>query len=245
VVAEAARRGIPLPNAHDVREVPGIGMAGVLDGVTWRLRSGGAGVVQLLDAQGRLHGEIRLDDGVRSDARRTVAALRERGLNVVLVSGDHHVVAERMAWAAGIAEIVAPMTPAAKAEWVQDRRAGGSGVLFAGDGLNDGPALATADVGIAMASGAASSVLVADGVVSSTSLAPILAGFRAARACRAIIRTNLRRSLVYNVAAVAAAAAGLVNPLVAAVLMPLSSGLVIWGAFRVERMVRAEEGNAT
>jgi P-type Cu2+ transporter len=245
VVAEAARRGIPLPNAHDVREVPGIGMAGVLDGVTWRLRSGGAGVVQLLDAQGRQHGEIRLDDGVRSDARRTVAALRQRGLAVVLVSGDHHVVAERMAWAAGIDEIIAPMTPAAKAEWVQDRRAGGRGVLFAGDGLNDGPALATADVGIAMASGAASSVLVADGVVSSTSLAPILAGFRAARACRVIIRTNLRRSLVYNVAAVAAAAGGLVNPLVAAVLMPLSSGLVIWGAFRVERIVRAEEGTAT
>jgi P-type Cu2+ transporter len=245
VVAEAARRGIPLPNAYDVREVPGIGMEGVLDGVTWRLRSGGAGVVFLLDAHGRAHGEIRLDDGVRSDSRTTVAALRERGLAVVLLSGDHHVVAERMAWAAGIDEMVAPMTPDAKADWVRNRRAGGRGVLFAGDGLNDGPALASADVGVAMASGAASSVLVADGVISSASIAPLLAGFRAARACRAIIRTNLRRSLVYNVAAVTAAAAGLVNPLVAAILMPLSSGLVIWGAFRVERMVRAEEGNAT
>jgi P-type Cu2+ transporter len=245
VVREAARRGIPLPNAYDVREVPGVGIEGTLDGETWRLRSGGAGTVRLLDGQGRAHGVIRLDDGVRADARRTVAALRDRGLDVVLLSGDHHVVAERMAWAAGIDEVIAPMTPDAKAAWVRSRREAGRGVLFAGDGLNDGPALASADVGIAMASGAASSVLVADGVISARTLAPILAGFRAARACRAIIRSNLRRSLVYNVAAVAAAAAGLVNPLVAAVLMPLSSGLVIWGAFRVERLVRAEEGSPT
>jgi P-type Cu2+ transporter len=92
-----------------------------------------------------------------------------------------------------------------------------------------------------MANGAASSVLVADGVISSAALAPLLAGFRAARACRTIIHGNLRRSLVYNVLAVGAAAAGFINPLIAAVLMPLSSGIVIYGAYRVEQIVRAEE----
>jgi P-type Cu2+ transporter len=96
-----------------------------------------------------------------------------------------------------------------------------------------------------MANGAASSVLVADGVISAAALRPILAGFRAARACRTVIEGNLRRSLIYNVAAVTAAAAGLINPLIAAVLMPLSSGIVIYGAYRVERMVAAEEEAAT
>jgi P-type Cu2+ transporter len=244
IVAETARRGIPLPQAFDVVEQAGVGMEGSVDGTRWRLRSGGAGIVQLDYADGRTRGTIRLSDGVRDDARRTVDALRARGLRVVLLSGDHEDVARRMAAAAGIGEVGAGVSPGGKADWVRARRDEGSRVLFAGDGLNDGPALAVADVGVAMAKGAASSVLVADGVISSAGLTPLVGGFRAARACRAVIRTNLRRSLIYNVAAVGAAVAGLVNPLVAAVLMPLSSGLVIWGAFRVERMVRAEEGAA-
>jgi cation transport ATPase len=110
--------------------------------------------------------------------------------------------------------------------------------------VNDGPALAAADVSIAMASGAASSVLVADGVISTRSLMPILAGRRAARACLRAIRANQRRSIIYNVAAVTAAAFGLMNPLIAAVLMPLSSGVVIWGSTRVETHVRRMETSA-
>jgi cation transport ATPase len=245
IVAETARRGIPLPQAHDVTETPGIGMEGVVDDVRWRLRSGGAGVVHLQSVDGGARGEIRLSDGVRADARDTIAMLRASGRKVVLLTGDHRAVALRMAAAAGIGHVVAEVTPDAKAAWVTARHEEGSSVLFAGDGLNDGPALAAADVGVAMASGAASSVLVADGVISSAALTPLLAGFRAARACRTIIRRNLRRSITYNVVAVGAAAAGFVNPLVAAVLMPLSSGLVIWGASRVEGMVRTEEGAAT
>jgi P-type Cu2+ transporter len=241
VVAEAARRGIPLPQAHDVHEEAGAGIEGVVDGRRWRLVSGGPGVVRLLDGAGAGAGELRLSDAVRADSRATVAALRASGLDVVLLSGDHPATAATMARAAGIDNVVAGITPDAKRAWIETRRAAGHTVLFAGDGLNDGPALAAADVGVAMANGAASSVLVADGVISAAALAPVLAGFRAARACRRIINGNLRRSLIYNVLAVAAAAAGFVNPLVAAVLMPLSSGIVIWGAFRVERLVRVDE----
>ncbi len=93
----------------------------------------------------------------------------------------------------------------------------------------DGPALAAADVGIAMGTGAASSVLVADGVISTWSLKPLVEGFRAASACERAIRWNQRRSIAYNIVAVGAAAAGFINPLVAAVLMPASSAMVIWG----------------
>jgi P-type Cu2+ transporter len=244
IVAEAARRGIPLPAAVHVRETPGVGMAGTVDGMPWRLRTGGAGVIRLEDGRGEVRGEIRLSDGVRRDARSTVEALRARGIDVVLLTGDHRDAARTMAGAAGITRCVARMAPDDKALWIRARRDEGRRVLFAGDGLNDGPGLATADVGVAMATGAASTVLVADGVISSRTLAPLVTGFRAAHACRIVIRRNLRRSLAYNVLAVGAAAAGLVNPLVAAVLMPLSSGLVIWGASRVEAMVHSEETRA-
>ncbi len=140
---------------------------------------------------------------------------------------------------------MARLDPTEKAEWIRDRRDEGSRVLFAGDGINDGPGLARADVGIAMGTGAASSILVADGVISVPSLRPILAGFRAAEAAAASIRKNQLRSIGYNIAAVALAASGLVNPLIAAVLMPLSSGMVIWGASRVEKAVLQGEMRGT
>jgi P-type Cu2+ transporter len=241
IVGEAARRGIPLPQAHRVTETAGLGIDGVVDGRHWQLRSGGPGVVELRDEDGSVYGDIRLSDAVRDDARATIDVLRGRGLDVVLLSGDRTAAARHMATLAGIDSVTAEVTPAGKADWVRARRQSGRRVLLAGDGINDGPALAAADVGIAMANGAASSVLVADGVISAAALRPIVAGFRAARACRTVIDGNLRRSLIYNVAAVTAAAAGLINPLIAAVLMPLSSGIVIYGAYRVERMVAAEE----
>lgn len=242
ITGECASRGIPLPAASAAVETPGVGIEGAVDGAWWSLRSGGAGVVRLFrsDAAEPV-GEIRLSDELREDARATVHALRGLRLDVTLLSGDNEAAARTMATAADIVDASAGVSPEAKADRIRAARAAGRHVLFVGDGVNDGPALAAADVGIAMAGGAASSVLVADGVVSASGIAPIAAGFRAARACRRVIDANLRRSIAYNIVAVGAAAAGLVNPLVAAVLMPLSSGLVIWGAFRVERMVRAEE----
>lgn len=242
IVAEATARGIPLPAGHEVTEVPGRGISGVVDGRRWALRSGaaGAGTVELVADDGSAR-PIRLGDAIRPDAASAVQALRRDGLEVALLTGDHEEPARRIARACGIDAVHWRATPEDKVAWVQARRGAGDVVLFAGDGVNDAPALATADVGIAMGTGAATSVLAAAGVISAPSLAPLLAGRRAARAAERAIRANQRLSIGYNVAAVALAAAGLVNPLVAALLMPLSSTAVIWGAARVESLVRREE----
>jgi Cu2+-exporting ATPase len=241
IVAEAVERGIPLPEGEDVREVAGRGISGRVDAREYRLVAGGPGEV-VLSGEGREVGRIELGDVVRPDSAVAVRNLVDRGLEVVLLSGDHADVARRIAEQAGIPEVEARVDPAGKADWVRSRQAAGSQVAFAGDGLNDGPALAAADVGIAMGTGAASSVLVADAVISTWSLMPLAAGFRAAAAASRAIRWNQVRSIGYNIAAVSAAAAGLINPLVAAILMPASSAMVIWGASRVEASM--EEGQA-
>jgi Cu+-exporting ATPase len=240
IVREAAARGIPLPAASEVAEEAGVGIEGTVDGATWRIRAGGAGVVVLEGADG-YRGLIRLGDSVRPDSAEAVRRLRQLGTKVTLLTGDHPSVAERMARGAGIGVVESRVSPQAKAAWVRARRDEGHRVLFAGDGLNDGPALAASDVGVAMGTGAASSILTADGVLASGSLLPLATGIEASRACRTAIRWNQGRSLVYNVTAVTAAALGWVNPLVAAVLMPLSSALVIWGSARVEAAVRRAE----
>lgn len=240
ILAEADRRGIPLPRATEVIETAGAGMAGTIDGRRWSLRSGGAGLLRV-GGPDAAESVIGLGDRVRDDARRTVAALRGQGLRVVLLTGDHPEVAAAVAADCGITEVEAGRGPDDKRAWVAARQAEGHRVLLAGDGINDGAALAAADVGVAMGSGAAASLLVADGVVVAPGLEPLLAGRRAALAARRAIRINQRRSIAYNILAVAAAAAGLINPLVAAILMPLSSGVVIWGASGVTRTMNRVE----
>jgi Cu2+-exporting ATPase len=242
IVEEAVLRGIPIPNGLRIIEAAGEGIRGWVDGRAYRLRGDGPGWVALLalDEGGeRLVGRLRLADRLRPDAARAVAGLRALGLEVQLLTGDHAAVAEHIAAEAGITAVSAGVGPEAKAAHVAALQAAGHKVLFVGDGLNDGPALAAAHVGVAMGSGAASSVLVADAVVAVGALGPVEAGLRASRAAHRVLRRNLVRSLIYNSLAVSAAAAGLINPLIAALLMPASSAMVVLGSLAVEREVRA------
>jgi len=242
ITAAASERGIPLPSGSGIREAPGSGISGIVDGQRWALRSAGTGAVELISSPPSgieaVAGRIQLGDAIRPDAADAIRALRTAGLQVALLTGDHGDAAREIGQRSGVDDVEARLDPTAKAAWVRNRQAEGQRVLFAGDGLNDGPALAAADVGLAMSSGAASSVLVADGILASRSLGPIPAGVRAGRAALRMIRSSQIQSIGYNLVAVAAAVAGLVNPLVAAVLMPLSSIVVIWNATRVERLVR-------
>lgn len=243
IVTAAAARGIPLPDGDDVVEVSGEGLVGTVDGVRWRLGRGEAGTVRLSREAadiGFAGGTLALRDALRPDAGRTVAALRARGLRVVLLSGDAEAVATRIGNESGVDSVVAPARPEEKVAWLRARAAEGRTVLFVGDGVNDGPALAAAAVGVAMAEGAASSVLVADAVVVGDGLAPVLAGLRIAGGVKRAVRAGVVRAVTYNIVTVAAALAGWVNPLVAAVLMPISSGVAVWGARRVERSADSE-----
>jgi len=239
VLAAARARGVALPRATGLQEVPGVGPSGIVDGRRWSLRAGGPGEVLLLGESGPA-GVIRLRDVCRDDARAVVERLEARA-PVTLLTGDHPEVARRIAAEAGVSRVEARQGPHDKLAWIRERQAAGSTVLFVGDGLNDGPALAAADVGLAMGSGATSSVLAADGVVGRDGLGPALAALRVARVVARTVRLNMIRSVLYNATAVLAAAAGLVDPLVAAVLMPVSSLVVIGSALGIEGRVREEE----
>jgi Cu+-exporting ATPase len=237
IVEEAQARGIPIPEGRRIQEVPGHGIRGWVDGVCWEIqRSARRGRVEVVGL-----GEIGLRDRIRSDARHTVEALRRLGLEPLLLTGDQHSVTQLIAKEAGITQAIPALSPQDKAAWIQRRQTASERILYLGDGLNDGLALATANVGIAMGSGAASSVLAADAVIAREGLGPVIAAIRAARATRDAIRVSVRRSLAFNILAVSAAAAGLVNPLVAAILMPLSSGLVLLEALRIEHVVDMHE----
>jgi len=235
ILDEASRRGIPVGAATDVREHPGVGIDGQMGGVHWTLRRGGPGELILSGSDG-LVGWIRLRDVHRDDAPRHLRALSQQGA-LTLLTGDQPEVAQRIADGVGIADVVARATPDDKARWIRRRREEGRKVLFVGDGLNDGPALAEAHVSLAMRGGSASSILVADGIISDDTLAPVVAALRTSEVVHQTVYDNMLRSLVYNVAAVTMAVAGLIDPLVAAILMPLSSAMVLWGASRVEKRV--------
>lgn len=243
IVDEAILRGIALPRAEQVDEEPGQGIRGAVDGVFWRVEAGEPGQVRLI-GPGPEAGPIRLADAIRGDSGEVIQRLRELGAEPVLLTGDHPEVAERIASQAGLELGGARVDPLAKSDWIRARAAEGRSVLFAGDGINDGPALSEARVGIAMGSGAAAAVRSADGVVAGGSLAPLASGILTARATTRAIQRNRLRSVVYNVGAVTAAALGWVNPLVAAILMPLSSLLVVAGALSVEREVARAESEA-
>ena len=229
-IVEACReRGLPIRLAEHIREVPGRGISGVLDGQEIEVTGSRPGVVEV---EG--WGEVVLRDRLRPGAARLVDQL---GLPTTLLTGDVAPVAERIAREAGVSEVHAGLDPEEKRAWLERH----PGTLFVGDGLNDAPALSAAEVGLAMEQGAATSVVAADGVVLGEGLGPVLAGLRVGRTTRRVVRLNLVRSVAYNLLAVAAAAFGLVDPLVAAVLMPLSSALVVASAASIERRVARQE----
>jgi len=255
-VAQALRerRARPLRvvrRVSDVRELPGQGIAGEVDGRAVlvgnraHMEAAGADLPPESEAHasalvadglspvyvavdGRVEGTGGVGDDVRPDARATIHALRGLGIRVLVLSGDHPEIVAQVAARLGIAaeDALGGMTPEAKRDFVARLAAepGRTGsVVMVGDGVNDAAALALADVGVAVRGGAGASIVAADVALTREGVAPLLDLLRGARCLFRVIGRNLALSLVYNLVGALLALLGLVGPLLAAVLMPISS----------------------
>lgn len=236
-LAQALARACPdAPLAEGVREVPGqgllagdarlgspafAGLAPSSDGMTLAFREGdGAPVL------------FRFADRMREDAPEAVAALRGLGLPAELLSGDGEGAVAALAWQAGIAEWRSSADPVAKQARIAALIAAGHRPLMVGDGINDAAALAAAHVSASPAGATDLAQSAADLVLQRDGLAMLPAAIRIARRAQAVARQNIGFSVAYNVVAVPLAVAGMVTPLIAALVMASSSIIVVLNALR-------------
>lgn len=183
-------------------------------------------------------GALALADTLRPTAATAVAQLRGLGLRCVLVTGDNETTARAVAASLGITQWVAGALPADKVDIVKRLQAEGTSVAMVGDGINDGPALATADLGLAVGSGTDVALNAAGIVVARDDLTVVPAAIGLARRTLRTIRSNLAWAFCYNIVALPLAALGLLDPFIAAAAMALSSGLVVWNSSRLGRPAR-------
>jgi P-type E1-E2 ATPase len=174
-------------------------------------------------------------DTVKPSAPAAVARLRDLGLRPVLLTGDNAATAQAVAAAAGIDEVLSEALPAAKARVVEEVQNQGRSVAMVGDGVNDGPALAAARLGLALGSGTDVAIVAADMILLRDDLEAVPDAIALARATCTTIRRNLAWAFCYNVLAIPLAAFGFLNPLVAAATMTLSSVFVVWNSLRLRR----------
>ncbi|NVM76892.1 Cu2+-exporting ATPase [Duganella sp. SG902] len=178
---------------------------------------------------------FHLHDGLRPDAQATVDYFRRRGKTMVLVSGDDDALARRVGDQLGIETTVGGYLPADKLNFVQQLQRRGCLVAMVGDGINDAAVLGAADVSFAMGGGAALAQAHADAVLLNGRLSAVADSARSAERTMRVIRQNLCWAMVYNAAAIPAAAFGLLNPWLSGVGMAVSSAVVVFNALRLRR----------
>ena len=272
IVQEAARRSIPLCAVSDFNAVPGGGVQAVLDGKT--LYAGndrymtliGAGTAALraaaeaLAAAGKtplyfaeeqqLLGVVAVADVVKPDSAAAIAALRRSGREVVLLTGDDRRTAEAIARQVGVERVIAQVLPQDKARCVKELQKDGRLVAMVGDGVNDAPALVTADVGLAIGAGTDVAIESADVVLMHNSLMDIVDAAALSRATLRNIRQNLFWAFFYNAIGIPVAAGVLypalqltLDPMLAAAAMSLSSVCVVSNALRLRGWKAAPTDN--
>ncbi len=262
IVKGAEARGLQLPASETFEAMPGQGIKGRVDGReialgTARLmqslgidasaaqpqletlrRDGKIALLAAVD--GKLAGWLAMADPIKPSARKALAALRQRNIDVIMATGDNRTTAEAVARELGIATVHADVLPEDKARLVAELKATGRKVAMAGDGINDAPALAVADVGIAMGTGADVAIESAGLTLLKGDLAGIVRARRLAEATVANIWQNLAFAFGYNALGIPVAAGVLypvfgilLSPMIAAAAMSLSSVSVVGNALRL------------
>ena len=256
---------VPLVSLDEFTQIPGGGVRCRIDGVeclggnaelmasvgvsvqplsTWAQELAEQGATVLYFAcDGKLLGGVALADTLRPQAAATVAWLRGQGYRTVMVTGDDERTAAAVAARVGIDEVIAQVKPEGKEQVVRDLREAGT-VAMVGDGINDAPALARADVGIAMGAGTDVAIDCADVVVMGNSAEEVAAAFDISRATMRNVKQNLFWALIYNALCIPVAAglfvwAGItLNPMLAAAAMSCSSLCVVGNALRLRNWTK-------
>lgn len=261
IVREAEARGLALSGVGEFSQIPGQGVAGMIDGV--RCAAGNArmlrelGVANPLAATGErlaaegktplycvrgsdLIGLVAVADAIKPTSRQAVAELEAMGMSVVLLTGDNAATAGSIGRQAGIGRVVADVLPQDKEREIRALQARGEKVVMVGDGVNDAPALARADVGIAIGAGTDVAIESADVVLMKNDLLDVPAAIQLSRAVMRTIRQNLFWAFFYNSVGIPVAAGvfygiwGLtLNPMIAAAAMSFSSISVVTNALRL------------
>ena len=258
IVRAARHRGLELPKVTGFEAIPGHGIRGETEGHPvllgnrrlfqregigttaaeehmTRLEAEGK-TAMLLGCDSQLAGVIAVADTLKPESKEAVAALLREGVEVILLTGDNPRTAQAIAKELGIERVIAEVLPADKAAVIQDMQKQGRVVAMVGDGVNDAPALAAADIGIAIGSGSDVAKETGGIILVRNDVRDVVASIRLSRATMRKIKQNLFWAFFYNSVAIPVAALGFLNPVIAAAAMALSSLSVIVNSALLKRL---------